>query len=304
MKRIFILLLAALLLGLVSCQKAETATDTSLPESKEETESVSTEEATNNLLFDEYGAKTELSFDSEGRIISRKTYNRNGLFLSHTEFGYIDGYSVVEKTADGKFSVVRQYDTEGKLEYQDVYTETGRDRWENEDGMAVKTAINLDGKKTESTVYKSDAAYPYVAERSEIVLKKVFYENGEVEILNEYENGKQKKSYLYSDTGEMINVKNYIYDEAGKNIRVDQVNANGETELQIYYTYNEKGNYSVMETKKGDITTSKTEYSYDKYGNLNEWLIYKYDEAGNATEYEKWVVTDDGKVLEGTYKVE
>ncbi len=308
MKKTLVILLAAALLTLVSCTEKTDTKESTDPVSVEQIATASTPATVASsgklYIFDGFKELTELELYENGNVKSRKSYTQTGTLLTHTEYGYSDGYSVAEKTSDGKVSKTRLYSPDGKLIYQDVYTEKGRDRWENIDGLAVKHMINADGKKTESTAYKGDAAYPTVAVENEKLYNLIYHENEQVEIRNEYENGKQKMSYLYTNDGTLVNTKSYVYNEAGKLARVDQASPDGEIELQMYYTYNEKGSYASIETKKGELTSGKTEYSYDKYGNLSEWRIYKYDEAGKATEYEKWVITDDGKVLEGTYKVE
>ena len=306
MKKIIIGTVLLSLILLSSCKSDKTngkGSEDTVNSVAESTENA-TEQGPIRYLYDENNVTTVLDFNEQGYVISRSEYSMLGQQRSLTEYGYSDdAYSVSVKNSDNKVVCTRIYNKEGTLLYQDIYTDEGRERWENFDGLAVKTFIDTNGKKVKCEAYEGDAAFPVIAEYKPCVYSITYYDNEQPEIRNEFTDGVQQKSYNYATDGKLLNVKTYTYDENGRNIRIDQADGDGNITLQVLYAYNETGDYLEVETKTAGVTSAKTEYQYDENGINTGKLVYKYDDMGNAVEYEKWVKENGTEVLEGTYKI-
>ncbi len=314
-KIITILVLASMLCTATACNgnsgdnqsKNESSEGTSIAvvEDSSSAESNTTPSLRTVYSYDENNSVTKIEYDSEDRVVSIKRENFLGDIVVWRQYGYTDGFSVTERTAEGKVDSVRVYDEEAVLRNIDVYTDNGLARWTNvSENIAEKTQYNLNGNKIQVYGYEGSANKYKRLEGENHIYTVVFREDGSMQLRNEFEDGVQKKSISYKMDGSIQSAKEFFYNEAGKNIRVDELDANGNVVKQILYGYNENGSYSFTETKTNGITTDKKEYIYDESGVQTGELVYKFDAEGNPTEYEKWTVSNGNKTLEGVYPVD
>ena len=116
-----------------------------------------------------------------------------------------------------------------------------------------------------------------------------FYdENGE-QVKCVYEDGNEKKSYdclynedgtvskfvLKDESGNMVEVEEYLYNEKGQNVKINYTE-NGKIVRFCDYTYNEEG-YLIREYYESEVDFSYTnDYTYDANGNIiKEHTTYK-----------------------------
>ncbi len=303
MKRIIVfLMLAAVLCGTVACKDATPDVSESKIQSVDTNSDASSSENTKTVYsYNDNNIVIQISFDEENRVVSYKSENLMGDMVSWKALSYANGFTVSEKTVDGKIAEIRYYNSDGSFKHIDVYTDEGIVRWsDSADGFAEQTSFDKDGNKTETKGYVGKSAYHADLETQKHVYSILYRKDGTAMLRNEFKDGVQQKSISYSTTGEISTTKEFVY-ENGKNIRVDQFDAQGKLTIQLLYGYTEKGSYAYTETKQNGITTEKTEYVYDEAGKQTAELVYKFDEAGNPTEYEKWTITDGNKTLEGVY---
>lgn len=253
-------------------------------------------------LYDETVAVTTAEYGENGRVSSLKTINNNGAFINWRTYNYDSGFfSVSERDKDGQYLNVRTYTEDGDFVRVDVYTENGISRWTKaSDTVAENTLFNRDGYITQVNGYEGNASHFTLLAEQKYIYSCV-YKNGKLDLRNDFKDGVQQKSTKYKADGSVEYTQDYVYDENGKNIRVDVFDAKGNTTRQTLYSYTDKGSYASVETKINGITTEKTEYSYDEQGKQTERRAYKYDDVGNPTEYEKWTITDGQEKYEGVF---
>ncbi len=126
-----------------------------------------------------------------------------------------------------------------------------------------------------------------------------YQENG-----NQYEDDDYMRGSLYGDHGRLGHKRLYKYDEAGRQIEVEEYTGDGKLVQRIVYKYDEKGNRTERNNydAKGalwhrsvfgyDERGYKTECSkFDAQGQLREHYTFSYDAKGNLAMEQHAVVT-------------
>lgn len=263
-------------------------------------------------------------YDDAGNLIKTTHYNEDGAIYYVSEYNadeveikttwyredgtidrvyeyYDEGYHVDKLTThyneDGTISSVTEFDTEGeeikKQEYEYDY-ETGVLTCEKEyeaDDVSIDLAL-----VKETYFYASGSPAQYIEYANDLwgnILKDVsYYENGNMQLSLEYENGDLVKKTTYNENGNIVSCEEKIageklvstYDENGVLDYAEKFS--NSTMPYEHLEYDSNGDLEWRTVKEGDEMygwTSKTKY--DANDNVleyvkNQWKAFKYTDSG------------------------
>lgn len=285
MKKLFILLLAAVVLSTWGCSKEqETGGDGSGGDN--------TVKIPDGYAYT-YGGSVYVGHDGAGRVSDRTFYDYNGKGLNTTVFEYFDGGVVIKEYNSAGDLISESFcNSEKGTERIVTYQSNGKKEYRYENAVLV-----------EETYYNGDTVVFVTTYRSDGTFSIRSYKDGEPSLETEYNtDGIQVKSISFGAKGQVLTYTLYGYNADGKNDRVDVYDADDNLTFTTLYTYNAAGAYDTVTTKNGKgVITGLTEYVYDENGKQTIQIKYTYED-GDAVSYEKWVVDENGNsVLEGVY---
>ncbi len=219
---------------------------------------------------------------AEGELVQEVWYNSNGLKFSTVSYEY-DGYGrLVKETTlgvndapvgykeyilndDGLAETMINYVAEGPEEYSEEY----RVLYEyNETGLKMKETNVINGETVSGTVYA------YEGER---LVSEKYYE-GE-ELMNDI-------AYEYDESGNLVEL-----------LRQDMLEDSQTTES---FSYENGLLVSKTETDADRNVTSRTEYSYDEYGNELTVSVYGADNVSVSTTKNEYEYDEPGNIIKCT----
>lgn len=213
----------------------------------------------------------------ENGSISRADYlDKNGDLTSYTLYTYSDDESIVKNVsyyADGSFASATD------LEYNADDVLFGQCELDENGALLSYSRYEWDenGRRTSHTIYADDDR-PLSRTEFDSLSRTV-------------------KELTYGDSGEIKSQNEYVYDDGGFRIRLEQSAGDGSLETYTEYEYSESGKQSSLRRYKAD-GTPEYEAAKDHWGNILSSVYY--DDDGSVTTKRECVYDEKGRLITET----